>query len=252
MILLNESLSNSLLFKTFLLKKKKKNRLAKLSSRGRQLKEQTLSFTVCGVLNYNFLKYCFEFVAHLLWNICLPVAFLLLTLHEDIRPFTSLSFRSSSPSTPPTPIPCILASKDQSLCPKPIIGSYAFKVLLTLLLLMEYYFSLWRTWNLLVFSPWNLLVLSLWNLLVLSPWDLPVFSPWNLLVFQFQAQVPFLQFFRITYLPGTHYSKLPHVCIRWAPYNCEACHSQGLPHNQCPLKWDGAVAQPVQEQNYLL
>ena len=223
---------------------KKKNGFAKLSCRGRQLKEQTVSFSVCGVLNYNFLKYCSEFVAHLLWNLYLPVAFLLLTVHEDIRPFTSLSFRSSSPSAPPTPVPCILASKDQSLCSKPIIGSYAFKVLLTLLLLMEYYFSLWRAWNLLVFSPWNLLVLN--------PWDLLVFSPWNLRVFQFQAQIPFLQFFRITYLPGTHYPKLPHVCIRWAPYNCQACHSQGLPHNQCPLKWDGAVAQPVQEQNCLL
>ena len=202
MILLNESLSNSLLFKTFPLKKKKKEKgFAKLSSRGRQLKEQTVSFTVCGVLNYIFLKYCFEFVAHLLWNLCLPVAFLLLTLHEDIRPFTSLSFRGSSPSTPPTPVPSILATKDQSLCPKPITGSYAFKVLLTLLLLMEYYFSLWRAWN--------------------------------LLVFQFQAQVPFLQFFHITYLPGTHCPKLPHVCIRWAMYNYQACHSQGLPHNQC-------------------
>ena len=216
--------------------KKKKNGFAKVSSRGRQAGERTVSFTVCGALNYNFLKYCFAFVALLLWHLCLPVAFLLLTLHEDIRPFTSLSFGGSTPSTPSTPVPSVSATKDKSLCPKPIMGSYAFKVLLTLLLLMEYHFSLQRAW------------------------DLPVLSPWNLFVFQFQAQVPFLHSFptlptflaHITHLPGTHYPKLPRICIRWAQYNYQACHSQGLPHNQCPLKWDGAVAQPVQEQNYLL
>lgn len=65
MILLNESLTNPLLFKTSILKK---NGPAKFSRRGKQLKEQTVSFTVCGILNCVFLNCCFELVAPCLWN----------------------------------------------------------------------------------------------------------------------------------------------------------------------------------------
>ena len=78
----------------------------------------------------------------------------------------SATFGGFSAATPPTPVPSTLTTTlHQSPCLKPIMGSCAFKVLLTLLQLLEYYFSS------------------------------PFLSPCNLLIFQFQAQVPFFKAF---------------------------------------------------------
>lgn len=227
MILLNESLSNSLLFKTFPLKKKKKKDLPSfLVEAGSWKNKQCLS--VCGVLNYIFLKYCFEFVAHLLWNLCLPVAFLLLTLHEDIRPFTSLSFRGSSPSTPRQPQYQVCWPQRTSPCaPSPSQAPMPSKF-------CSHCFHWWS---------------------IISPYE-------EHETYLYLAHETYLYFNSKLKFPFYSFSILPtflalitqncHVCIRWALYNYQACHSQGLPHNQCPLQWDGAVAQPIQEQNYLL
>lgn len=212
----------------FPIKKKKRKRIYDfLVEAGSWKNKQCLS--VCGVFEHIFSEILFWICCSLalksLSPCCLPPP----DSHEDIRPFTSLSFRGSSPSTPPAnPSTKVCWPQGTSPCAQAHHRApMPSRISATLLPLMG------------IISPYEEHETYLY------------LAHGNLLVFQFQAQVPFLQFFHITYLPGTHYPTATYACVRHCTTTRHAI-SKDYHIIQCPLQWDGAVAQPIQEQNYLL